>query len=69
MTLTPFDLTLEILLDDGHDVHFKKEEGTISLTLNDDSVSIASGVTLEQIGQLAIGSAISQAFKRIDGGQ
>ena len=68
MQLTPFEQILEALLEDGHEIHFKKENGTIFFTLNDDTVNMSAAPTLEQIGQLVIGSAVSQAFKRIDGG-
>jgi len=66
-TSTPFELIIEALLDDGNAVHLEKEDGVISLTLNDDTVTIGA-ITLEEIGQLMLGSAISQAYKRIDGG-
>jgi len=65
---TPFELVVEALLDDGHDIHFKKEDGTIFMKLNSEEIVAVSGVTLEQIGQLAISSALSLGFKRIDGG-
>jgi len=65
---TLFEQVLGALLEDGHDVHFKKLDGIIFIILNDDAGNIVSGVTLEQIGQLMIGSAVSQTWKRIDGG-
>ncbi len=68
MTLTPFEQVLEALLEDDHEIHFKKEDGTIFVKLDSEEMVAVSGVTLEQIGQLAIGAAISFGFKRIDGG-
>jgi len=65
---TPFELVVETLLDDGHELHFKKEDGTISMTLNSEQIIAVSGVDVEQIGQLAISSALGFGFKRIDGG-
>ena len=69
MTLTPFEQVLEVLLEDGHKVRFTKKDGTIAMRLDADPIFVVSGVTLEQIGQLAISSALSIGFKRIDGGE
>jgi len=66
---TPFELVVEALLDDGHELHFRKEDGTIGMKLNSEQFVAISGVTLEQIGQLAISSSLSIGFKRIDGAE
>ncbi len=63
---TSFEQVLGALLEDGHEVTLTKHNGTIGMKLNSEGVAI-SGVTLEQIGQLAIEAAVSGWFKRIDG--
>lgn len=69
MTLTPFEQVLEALLEDGHKVRFTKKDGTIAMNLNSEGIVAICGVTLEQIGQLAIEGAVQCAFKRIDGAE
>ncbi len=84
MTQTIFEQFLDALLQNHHKVHFKRENGTILMTLDSESldsggISAVSGVTLEQIGQIGIEAAVSEAYKnnpdqggagdtRIDGG-
>jgi len=63
-----FELVVELLLDGGHELHFKKEGGMISVKMNSEKMVAISGETLEQIGQHAIKAAIEYGFKRIDGG-
>ncbi len=65
MTQTIFEQFLDALLEDGHDVHFTKENGTILMVLDSEEILAVSGVTLEQIGQLGIGSAVRSAYKKI----
>ncbi len=82
MTQTIFEQLLDALLKAGHEVRFTKNKGSISMTLNSDGIVAIFGVTLEQIGQIAIESAVSLAFMpaktpdqggagktRIDGGE
>jgi len=66
---TPFEQVLDALLEDGHEVHFTKNDGSISMKLSSDGIVAVCGVTLEQIGQLAIEGAVQCAFKRIDGAE
>ena len=64
---TPFELVVEALLEDGHEIHFKKEDGTIYMRLNSEKMVAVSGVTVDEIGERMSSSSLQAGFKRIDG--
>lgn len=77
--LTAFETVLGAILDDGHSVTFKEDNGRICVTLDDGDQITLSCANFEQVGLLFVESAVSAAFKkapaqggagstRIDGG-
>ncbi len=68
MTESSFELALEALLDDGHEVHFKKTDGKIVMKLNHEEGVATSELTLQGMGQTMVRAAITFGFGRIDGG-